>query len=164
MALGIRSSISTLNCWARVWLDLVHWIVSLHLSIFASDCMILYYKSILYLQPVCHGASRSQHVNENTTCSVGVTNWKGKCQPLPENLWKILFLASCSPLSSTIQLFFGWRSAVTAKDRHQHKQQSLLKLWSFCQSESTVLWSTYSVLPPAVSQGLWSSPNHPWLV
>lgn len=71
-------------------------------------------------------------------------NWKGKCQPLPENFWKFFFVPSCSPLSSNIQLFFGWKSAITDfGERHPHKEQSLLKLWLFWQSKNTVLWSVF---------------------
>lgn len=139
MALGMKSDISTLNCWARVWLELLlNNLTSLeYFCIWVHDFIL---KSILYLELICHGACRPQHVNDSTTCSVGVMNWKGKCQPLPKNLWKILFLSSCSPLSSTIQLFFGWKSAETDfGERHQHKQQSLLQLclivlsvWKYC--------------------------------
>jgi len=84
--------------------------------------MVLYYKSILYLELICHGAGRSQHENENPPCSVGVQRLKGRCQSLPGNLSEMLFLSSCSPHSLNTKLSFGWKPAGTAKERH--KQQS----------------------------------------
>lgn len=151
MALGIKSNISTLNCWARVWLELLlDYFTSIeYFCIWVHDFIL---KSILYLELISHGACRSQHVNDSTTCSVGVMNWKGKCQLLPKNFWKILFLSSCSPLSSTIQLFFGWKSVVTDfGERHQYKQHSLLKfclivlsVWKYCSVINLQCSATWS--------------------